>query len=203
MKFRLLTVSCALMTVACGGAEPAAEGAISSTGDAPMLSAAALSGAPNWVRTGTCAEKERICATGSITGTRNMNLARETATNRARTELGKQMEAQVLSLFKDYQRSTTGDNQMGVSAADDQDISSTAKQLVDTTLVGTRMVDSWIGPDGTFHALVAMEIDIFVKAITEAKRLPEALRARVRADSDAAQLELSEEIEAHREQRDR
>ena len=82
-------------------------------------------------------------------GTRNISLARTTATARARTEIARSLNTHVSAMLKDCQASTTGGSEYAESASDEQHIVDVSKQITKASLSGTRLKKTWISPKGT------------------------------------------------------
>lgn len=163
-----------------------------------------LAGAPDWVKKG-CGnawddeDDRRICGVGSMGGTRNAGLARTGATARARTEIARTLQVQVESMLKDYQATTTGGQDFGSAAADDQHVTDVSRQITDMTLSGTEMVDSWISDSGTFYALVALDAERFKDAVSRMENLSEGVRRAVIQRADQAFEDLDRQLEMRRE----
>jgi len=163
-----------------------------------------LAGAPEWVRKG-CShawedeDDKRICGVGSMGGTRNAGLARAGATARARTEIARTLQVQVESMLKDYQATTTGGQEFGRAAADDQHVTDVSRQITEMTLSGTEMVDSWISDSGTFYALVALDVERFKDAVGRMENLSEGVRRAVIERADEAFEDLDRQLELRRE----
>lgn len=159
-------------------------------------------GAPCWVTKGcSCYFKDgdknkQVCGVGSVGGTRNTGLAREAALGRARTEIARSLQIRVKALLKDYQATTTGGEQFGQAAADEQHITDTAKQVTDMTLSGTEMVDSWISSSGNLYVLARLDVEGFKDAVSRMNNLSENVRQAVIQRADKAFEELDLEIEA-------
>jgi hypothetical protein len=156
-----------------------------------------LEGAPCWVaKGGGCyfkneAERAKyICGVGSVGGTRNVGLAREAAMGRARTEIARSLSVRVTSMLKDYQSTTTGGEEFGTSAADEQHITDVSKQVTDMTLSGTEIVDSWVSGSGTYYALCRLNVDGFKDAVRRMTQLSESVRQAVVERADKAFEEL-------------
>jgi len=174
----------------CGGAQQAVK-------PLPVEGALAkeLVGAPEWVLMGCAAfagEKGPICGVGSFTGTRNISLARDGAIARARTDLARNLEVKVKALYKDYQATTTGGESFGKAAADEQNVSNTAKQIVNTTLSGTTLAKTWMSGVGTLRVLVKLDVQNFKDQINQMKQLDEGVRQGVVQRADKAFKELDD-----------
>ena len=162
-------------------------------------------GAPDWVTKGCgiyfkAKGTPMICGVGSVGGSRNISLMRIDATARARTELARSLQVKVKAMLKDYQATTTGGQDFGTSAADEQNIVDVSKQITDMTLSGTELEDTWPSPNGTFYALVAMDVDKFKGAISKMGNLSDSVRKAVEERADKAFGELDEEIDKERTQ---
>ena len=151
--------------------------------------------APEWVLNGGSGNSKEICAVGSTGGTRNASAARTSAVGRARTELTRMFGVKVQSMLKDYQSTTTGGEEFGTAANDEQHIVDVAKQITDTTLSGTEQREQWISKNsGTFYALVCMNVEKFSDAVNSMNQLSENVRKAVVERAEKAFDELSQEI---------
>ena len=162
-------------------------------------------GAPDWVTKGCSTYYKAkgtpmICGVGSVGGSRNVSLMRSASTARARTEIARSLQVKVKAMLKDYQATTTGGQDFGTSAADDQNITDVSKQITDMTLSGTELEDTWVSPNGTFYALVAMDVDKFKGAISKMGNLSDSVRKAVEERADKAFGELDEEVDKERTQ---
>jgi len=188
-RMKMLVLGGALFAlVACGGAKEK---------PAPMKSAMAqeFEGAPAWVTKGCAAyqgEKAAICGVGSVGGTRNPSLARSAAEGRARTAIARSLQTKVKAMLKDYQATTTGGEDFGTAAADEQHIVDVSKQITQMTLSGTQTVDSWISPNGTLYVLMKLDVDAFKEAVSGMKQLDERIRKAVVERAEKAFRELDE-----------
>jgi hypothetical protein len=156
-----------------------------------------LAGAPSWVLQGCSAywgddDGTRVCGVGSVSGTRNISLARTAAIGRARTEIARSLETRVKAMLKDYQATTTGGDEFGRGAADEQYIEDVSKQISQTTLVGTTLQDTWVANEGSLYVLVAMDVEAFSDAINEMTNLSETIRQAVQTRAKASFEELDE-----------
>ncbi len=162
-----------------------------------------FAGAPDWVVRGCSAywgdDAERvICGVGSAGGSRNISLMRSTATARGRTEIARTLNTRVKAMLKDYASTTTGGENFGTAANDEQHIVDVSKQITSMTLSGTELTDSWISQKGTLYALVALDVDKFSDSVKRMNQLSEAVREAVMERADQAFAELDEEIERER-----
>ena len=191
MKKLLISVISVLLLLvlsACGSADK------KGTGNAVKNE---FDGAPKWVLGSSSTAKE-ICGVGSAAGSRNVSMMRTTAMGRGRTELARMLELKVQSMLKDYQSTTTGGEDFGKAANDEQHIVDVAKQITDTTLSGTEQKESWISDSGTLYVLMCSDIEKFKSMVDSMSQLSESVRKAVTERADKAFEELSKEIEAQK-----
>lgn len=131
----------------------------------------ALAGAPAWV-TSDCrqqfGQQQVICGVGAVSGVTSPSLARNAAMGRGRTEIARLLQVRVKSILTDYQSVNGGVN--------GQVIEENSKQITDMSLSGTRMSQYWIGPDGTYYALMTLGIDDFKTSVAQATSVQEPLK---------------------------
>jgi hypothetical protein len=162
-----------------------------------------LESAPDWVLRGCSAywgddDDARICGVGSMGGTRNTSLALTTATARGRTEIARTLQTKVKAMLKDYQSTTTGGEEFGTAAADEQHVVDVSKQITDLSLSGTERKDTWISPNGTVFVLVVLDLEKFQDSVSRMDDLSENIRRAVIERAEAEFRELDEEIEKER-----
>lgn len=168
------------------------------TEGAPIPDNSPLAGAPDWVLQGCAAywdddDDARICGVGSVAGTRNISLARTAAIGRARTEIARSLQVKVQSMLKDYSATTSGGENFGGEANDEQYIEDVSKQITQLTLSGTTLQDTWVGPDGTLYTLVSLDVENFSNSLDQISSLSEKVREAVKERADASFRELDEE----------
>lgn len=154
-----------LLMLACAGASKSDQAAEAAKKDDP------LAGAPDWV-TGDCrnyfAGKPVLCGVGSVTGVTSPSLARNTAMARGRTEIARYLNVEVKSILTDYQAAK------GVT--NEQEIESRSTQISEMTLSGSRMASYFIGKDGQYYALMALELDSFKQSIESSSTIEQELK---------------------------
>ena len=143
-----------------------------------------LADAPAWVRQGcggwsADAPERGVCGVGSASGTRNISLATSTAEGRARTAIARSLGTTVRAMLKDYQATTTGGEEFGTAASDEQHIVDVSKQLTNATLRGAQRRDLWISPSGAVYALVVLDLASFQQTVWSMKQLSESVRQHV------------------------
>lgn len=177
-----------LAVIGCGGDKPIASGMKAEFEDAP-----------DWVIKGCAAyegeKKAVICGVGSATGTRNVSLARTAAMGRARTDIARTLQVKVKAMLKDYQATTTGGEDFGKAASDEQHIVDVSKQVTNSTLSGTELRDSWISNTGTLWVLMVLDLEKFSAMVNGIKALPERLRKAIVERAEKEFESLDEEID--------
>lgn len=167
----LLAPCLLLLLVACGGSQQASEDASSSSGASTKNQNDSLAEAPDWVR-GDCRNtfKDQIvlCGVGAVSGVSSPSLARNTAMARGRTEIARYLEVEVQSVLTDYQAAKGG--------ATEQEIVDQSKQIADMTLSGTRMAQYWVGKDGTYYALMALDLESYTAKLEGADSVEPPLK---------------------------
>ena len=190
--FRLASLALAVLLAAgCSAHQPPRQ--LSSAASAER------DGAPCWVaKGGTCLQKDsskrrHVYGVGSVTGTRNVGLAREAALARARTEIARTLQTQVKAMLKDYQATTTGGPGFAIEASDEQHIADVSRQITDLTLSGTELADSWISDTGATYVLCRLDVEGFKGTVQRMGELSEAVRKAVVDRADKAFEELDRE----------
>ncbi len=176
-----------LVMSACGSADKKTGNAVKNEFD----------GAPKWVL-GSSSTPQQICGVGSANGSRNVSVMRTSAMGRGRTEIARMLELKVQSMLKDYQSTTTGGEEFGTAANDEQHIVDVAKQITDITLSGTEQKESWISDSGTLYVLMCADLEKFKNTVNSMSQLSESVRKAVTERADKAFEELSKEIEAQK-----
>jgi hypothetical protein len=181
-------VLASLLGAACGG---------NGTAPPPISATGPLAGAPGWVMEDCSVhwpddDTGRLCGVGSVAGTRNISLARTTAIGRARSEIGRTLQARVRSMLEDYSASDDAQDFGDDPAQYIQDVS---KQITQLTLSGSSLEDTWVGPDGTLYTLVALDVEGFRNALDQMTTLSPPIREAVKSRADSAFREADEAAE--------
>ncbi|MCC6543832.1 MAG: hypothetical protein IT392_04940 [Nitrospirae bacterium] len=156
---------------------------------------------PGWITHGSVvfkdSEKKVLYGVGSVNGIKNKSIARTTAENMARVEIGKVFETYTASIIRNYMESTT----VGTTGTESEAASGglyiehAVKTFSAVTLSGVMIIDHWKDPsNGTMYALARLDINNFKKSLDKAKELNRDLRDFVRKNADKAfdQLEAEE-----------
>ncbi len=152
-----------------------------------------LAGAPDWIARGCAAywadaPEKGVCGVGSASGSRNISLSISAAEGRGRTAIARSLGTQVQAMLKDYQATTTGGEEFGTAASDEQHIVDVSKQLTNGSLTGAERRDMWISPSGVIYALMVLDLEKFQGAVWKMKNLSESVRAHV-ADEAAKEFD--------------
>lgn len=177
------------LCVACGGSRKEPKNTEDS-GTTTKTMNEALADAPDWVR-GDCrnafAGQAVLCGVGAVSGVSSPSLARNTAMARGRTEIARYLEVEVQSVLTDYQGAKGG--------VVEQEIVDQSKQIADMTLSGTRMAQYWVGKDGTYYALMALDLESYSAALSGADSveppLKQALIDRAKKSFSSRDTEVS------------
>ena len=183
----VMILAVALMFAACGSSDKKNTPKNALAGE--------LEGAPQWVIKGGSGSSKEICAIGSVGSTRNVTMARNGAIGGGRTELGRMLNTKVQAMLKSYMSTTTGGEEYGMAANDEQHLVDVSKQITDQALTGTEMRDQWISNGGTLYALVCMDVAKFSGIVNSMGQLSENIRKAVVERAEKAFDELSQEIE--------
>jgi hypothetical protein len=189
MKRFAMVIALALpaAVAACGGGQQTNEGQLSA--NTPVVEY------PEWVNKGSGAfggEKKVFYGVGSAAGIRNASLARSTADNRARSEIGKVFETYSASLMKDYAASITAGDMS--ASSEEQMVTQAIKTFSATTLNGVEIVDHWIHPtSGEIYSLARLDIAGFMDQIDKAKDLSAKVKEQVKRSAEKAFSDLDAE----------
>jgi len=158
-------------------------------------------GEPKWVVRGSGAfdegGKKIFYGVGVVSGIGNRALARTTAENRGRAELGKIFRTYSASLMKDYMASTTAGD--FTASSEEQHVEQAIKTFSKVTLSGVMIVDHWVDPsDGTHFALARLDLNEFGDSLSKMKELDARTRDFVRKNAEKAFDKLSAEEDRHR-----
>ena len=188
-----------LMVVAAMGSAPLGC-AHTRAGQAPA-SMAGLE-VPDWVSRGSGAQQadgqKVFYGVGSVHGIRNPSLARTTADNRARAEIGKIFSIYSASLMQDFAAAQSaeaaGDGSAAVTAPELLNVEQTIKTFSMTTLMGVQVVDHWYHPsDGSVYALARLDLANFVDKTAQLPQASEQMRQFVQAHAQKAFEKLEQQ----------
>ena len=157
---------------------------------------------PDWVKEGSGAFRDGgekvFYGVGEVVGVKNEPLARSSAENRARAEVGKIFETYTASLMKDYMASTTGGAAVTAQspALEEQHIEQTIKTFSAVTLSGVMIVDHWVdAKSDTQYALARLDLEKFKNSIDRMQELSSQVRDFIRKNADRNFEDLTREEE--------
>ncbi len=160
-----------------------------------------LDGAPDWVNMGSGAFDDAgdnvFYGVGSVTGVQSLSLSRETAEQRARAEVARQLHSYVTDLYRDYQVATG----IGQDKAplEEQHIDDTLKSLSQVTVRGAKVIEFWRHPEtDTVYALVRTDLTAMKSAITEMREIDPEFRNYVDANAEQAFKNLDQQTKETR-----
>ncbi len=160
-----------------------------------------LEGAPEWVNMGSGAFDDAgdsiFYGVGSVTGVQSLSLSRETAEQRARAEVARQLHSYVTDLYRDYQVATG----IGQDKAplEEQHIDDTLKSLSQVTVRGAKVIEFWRHPEtDTVYALVRTDLTAMKSAITEMREIDPEFRNYVDANAEQAFKNLDQQAKETR-----
>ncbi len=160
-----------------------------------------VKGAPDWVNKGSGAFEDAgdnlFYGVGSVTGVKSLSLSRETAEQRARAEVARQLHSYVTSLYRDYQVATG----IGQDKAplEEQHIDGTLKNLSQVTVRGAKVIEFWREPEtDTLYALVRTDLTAMKSAITEMREIDPEFRDYVDAHAEEAFKNLDNKVKESR-----
>lgn len=198
----LLVAAClplGLSLLGCASAPPPPPPAAPPTAPPPAQNAmqAELMGAPKWVLMG-CAgyfgdKKDKVCGVGAVGGMTNPGIARTAAQGRGRTEIARSIKVKVKAMLSDYSAVTKGGGSGKLN--NEEHIEDAAKQIASVTLPGTHLQDTWVSNNGTWYALMVLDMDAFKESLKNNNQLDEQTRAAIVERADKAFGEIDRETE--------
>ncbi len=155
-----------------------------------------VAGAPEWVNKGSGAfddEGDRVFyGVGGITGISSQTLAVQTADQRARADIAKQLDTYVANLYRDYQTSTAAT--MGQQEAQAQHVEQSLKTFTQVSVKGAKVVDHWKDPEtNTIYSLVRLDLDGVKATLEQMKEMDPSLRGFVQSNAEKAFDEIRRE----------
>lgn len=155
-----------------------------------------VAGAPEWVNKGSGAfddEGDRVFyGVGGITGISSQTLAVQTADQRARADIAKQLDTYVANLYKDYQTSTAAS--MGRQESEAQHVEQSLKTFTQVSVKGARVVDHWKDPEtNTIYSLVRLDLEGMKATLEQMKEMDPDLRVFVRSNAEKTFDEIRQE----------
>ncbi len=157
---------------------------------------------PKWIDQGAKALKDKgvLYGVGVSKQSPNPQMERDKAENRARQDLGKQIEVYVSSFMKDFMEEHADYfNPEGTSSV--EFTSSISKSVSEATLVGSQIVDHYRDEEGNLWALAKISVDDVFERVRQKARQAAQERQRAILEGHANDMlkNLDTEIEKKRE----
>lgn len=148
-----------------------------------------VAGAPDWVNRGSGAFKDSgarvFYGVGAVSGVESPSLAMQSADQRARADIARQLDTFVTGLYRDYQTATAG--VAGRDSLEEQHIDDTLKNLTRISVHGARIIDHWRDPrTDTLYALARLDLDGVKSAVEQMHDMDQTLRSHVRSGAEEA-----------------
>ncbi len=157
-------------------------------------------GAPDWVNRGSGAfseaDRKVFYGIGAVRGISSQTLAMQTADNRARADIARQLDTYVAGLYRDYQSSTSG--AAGKPSVEGQHVEESLKSVTQTSVHGARIIDHWRDLEtDTLYALAHLDLEGVKDILGQTESLSPGLRGFVRSNAEKSfeQIRLEEKRE--------
>lgn len=153
-----------------------------------------IPGVPKWVLHGQGSMSDgNFYGVGSSSAIRDRSLARETASNRAVSDLLKTLSIDSASLSKDYRSSVNGDKYD--LSHEEQSIDNVVRSLTHSVVSGIQTVEFWENPNmNETFALVRLDTKKFEESLNKVKELNEKAREAIRERAEKLHKELENKI---------
>ncbi len=181
------------LAIGCGGKKAKVDESGLTQGVTKQTSMSGDPNEPEWVRKGGAGfddAMDKFYGVGISQGITNRALQMQTADQRARTELSRVLNTYTANFMKDYMSSAIATDMD--DSQEEQFVSSITKSITETTLVGSKIVDHFKGPDGTMYSLAEVSFDSLAGMMRD-KMAERAQELKMTADE--ALRELDEQLE--------
>jgi len=154
-----------------------------------------VAGAPDWVNQGSGAFDDAgsrvFYGVGAVAGIVSQTLAVQAADQRARADIGRQLETLVSGLSRDYQAATSP---QGINPGmEEQQLEQSLKTVTEVAVRGSRVVDHWKDPEtNTVYSLVKLDLDGFKAAISQLEEVDPARRGFIAENAEKTFDQLRE-----------
>jgi hypothetical protein len=151
---------------------------------------------PDWVNRGSGAFKDQgsrvFYGVGSVAGISSQSLAVQTADQRARADIARQLDTFVSGLFRDYQTSTVA--VLGRAPMEEQHVEDSLKNVTRISVHGAKVIDHWRDPKtNTIYSLARLDLEGIKATVGEMREMDQSLRGYVRSQAEAAFDEIRRE----------
>ncbi len=145
-----------------------------------------VKGAPDWINRGSGAFKDAnakvFYGVGAVTGIASASLSTQTAEQRGRADIGRQLNTYVANLFRDFQIASAGQSE---TPLEEQHVEDSLKSFTQVTVRGARVIDYWRNPEtDTIYALLRLDLEGVKAALEEVDRMDPRLRSYIRNNAD-------------------
>lgn len=133
------------------------------------------------------------CGMGVAKFRGDVNMARTTSVSRARADLARNLETRVQAMVKDYQ--SQGEDS-GREFSEER-ITSVSRQLTEQSLVGTRVVESFLRKEEPrdFYTLVCIDAKSFGDVVQQMNSLSQAAREALKKRAEAEFTDMDTQLE--------
>ena len=144
-------------------------------------------GAPDWVNEGSGAfEVENTMlfyGVGAVSGIASQTLARQTADQRARADIGRQISTFINEIYRDYQTATTTSSSRQSHL--EQHIDDTLETLTKVTVRGAKIIDHWRDPEtNTIFALARLDLEGVTTTLDQDEQMNPKLRKYITENAE-------------------
>lgn len=151
---------------------------------------------PDWINRGSGAFKDQgsrvFYGVGAVAGISSQSLAVQTADQRARADIARQLDTFVNGLFRDYQTSTVA--VLGRAPMEEQHVEDSLKNITRISVHGAKVIDHWRDPEtNTIYSLARLDLEGIKATVGEMREMDQSLRGYVRSQAEAAFDEIRRE----------
>jgi hypothetical protein len=131
-----------------------------------------------------------ICGVDGITGATNTVKARTGAESKARANLARRIRTAVKAGLRTYQaRVKDGDSEQ---THEELSIEETSQDITEMTLVGVKVYDTYLSPEGGVWVMVFMDFDSFRQQVQSLDQYEEGMRKEIVGRAEELFRELDE-----------
>ncbi|NIQ96848.1 MAG: hypothetical protein GWO11_04165 [Desulfuromonadales bacterium] len=158
-------------------------------------------GAPDWVNLGGGAVEDSgekvFYGVGAVTGITSPSLRAQTADQRARADIARQLDTYVANLYRDYQRATP--ETMGRPAVEEEHVDQSLKAFTQVTVRGVRIIERWREPEtDTLYSLARIDLDGIRATLSDIEAMDPSLRQYMRDNAEKAFSDIRREEQQRR-----
>jgi len=120
--------------------------------------------------------KKAICGVDGITGAANPMMARTGAETKARANLARRIRTVVKAGLSSYQATVKGN---ASDRTHEDSVEERSKEITEMTLVGVKVYDTYVSPDGGVWVMVFMDFDSFRQQVQSLDQYDEGMRKEI------------------------